>query len=307
MVLTFLSRNISVSAPKVLQFQGFGFQLYANALYCQYVTIIRLSFYDLIPFSDILSVSVSEKASYLKNFQSNYLEYQIGDSFETFVTRLKERFSLIIIAEYFDESLIVLRRKFCWKFTDIIYTVLRARNYKNKNVIPSEQAMNTHRNYSAVDYEIYEYFVTELMNSIRLEDRFWEEFYVFKNIKENVQLYCDGVLERIKRDATLIYKLVENDEKEDFDPAPWGELFSVSAVDCAVMKLRTIVHRNLMKLRQFPELCRYKIKRTVPILKGITWHVYGESLIMHPAYCDSPVVDGISLKVLAQQSSYMWT
>ncbi|XP_055954364.1 ras-related protein rapA-like, partial [Patella vulgata] len=47
-----------------------------------------------------------------KSFMSNYLDI------------IKNDFSLVLIMEYFDESLVLMRRLFCWELKDIIYLKL---------------------------------------------------------------------------------------------------------------------------------------------------------------------------------------
>ena len=213
-----------------------------------------------------------------------------------------------MIAEYFDESLVILRRKFCWRFQDIIYTILRQRKYKNKNSIPSDTQLANHQRVSPVDYEMYNYFVEQLMRNIAAhKESFHNELYVFKMIKENVYLFCDAVVDRLRSNSSAIRTMVANGEKEVYNPAPWGEPFSVTAVDCALMKLKTRVHRNIMKIRQFPTLCQYSRQPVSHVYMDITWDADGRHIKMHDAYCGSRGASGIPIDVLEIKESYMWT
>merc|ERR1712099_195108 len=96
--------------------------------------------------------------------------------------------------------------------------------------------------------------------------------------------------------------------KIDLDPNQFGKPFSVNAVDCAIMKLRTRVHRNLLKLRQNPHYCdTSKVRREHEsvIHRNIVWS--GSVLMIHEAYC-SPTDERyhVPLKVLSIQDAYMW-
>ena len=50
--------------------------------------------------------------------------------FESFIDRTEREFDLIMITEYFDESLILLKRLLRWEFQDIVYTKLRSKKKK---------------------------------------------------------------------------------------------------------------------------------------------------------------------------------
>ena len=43
---------------------------------------------------------------------------------------VEKQFDQLIIAEYFDESLLLAKRKLCWETEDVIYLMLRSRKYK---------------------------------------------------------------------------------------------------------------------------------------------------------------------------------
>ena len=232
--------------------------------------------------------------------------YKKGESFESFLYRTDNKFSVIIIAEYFDESLVLLRRRFCWDIKDMINVELRNRKYDNKYSIPTTSAVANHQAYSAIDYALYDYFVMKLLISINAEPHFWDELYVFRNVKERVQSYCTDVISRLKTGINSIYGMVEKKEEKSFDPSPWGHPFVVSAVDCAMMSLRTLVHRNMLKVRQFPELCRYPVAKETGIGHSIIWYQEGVSLQMNTTYCKGLNNERISIAVLASKEAYMW-
>ena len=243
---------------------------------------------------------------YLRNYQAAYLGYKKGESFESFLKRINEKFSVIIITEYFDESLVLLRRQFCWDIKDMIYVELRSRKYESKHNIPAPSAVANHHVYSAIDYALYDYFVMKLLVSINAEPKFWDELYVFRKVKENVQTYCADVISRLKAESESIYGMAEKKEEKSFDPSPWGHPFVVSAVDCAMMALRTLVHRNMLKVRQFPELCRYPVAKETAIWNSIIWYQEGVSLQMNTTYCKGVNKDHLSMAVLASKEAYMW-
>ena len=56
-----------------------------------------------------------------------------------FVDELSKKLHLVLIADYFDESLVLLKRLLCWDLEDIIYVKQKMRSITYKNSITSKQ------------------------------------------------------------------------------------------------------------------------------------------------------------------------
>ena len=56
-----------------------------------------------------------------------------------FVDELSKKLNLVLIADYFDESLVLLKRLLCWDLEDIIYVKQKMRSITYKNSITSKQ------------------------------------------------------------------------------------------------------------------------------------------------------------------------
>ena len=81
--------------------------------------------------------------------------------------------------------------------------------------------------------------------------------------------------------------MVEEDLHITIRDSAWGPAFRISSVHCALMKLRTKTHRNVMTFRQFPELCDRKIKPAgiKDETNKLRWD--GDALVINPAHCGS--------------------
>ncbi|XP_006813848.1 galactosylceramide sulfotransferase-like [Saccoglossus kowalevskii] len=82
---------------------------------------------------------------------------------ETIMTLDKE-FDLVLILEYFDESLILLKHLLCWSFEDIIYLAQNQRT--TRETITDTFRHNVYR-WSNADYLFYNYFNRTLWEKIR--------------------------------------------------------------------------------------------------------------------------------------------
>ena len=83
------------------------------------------------------------------------------------------RFANVIITEYFDESMLLLRRRLCWSMQDIIYLVQRRNNalaFRHHELNRTQEAI--HRNWSYADYTIYKHFSQKLFENLANEEDF---------------------------------------------------------------------------------------------------------------------------------------
>ncbi|XP_071949925.1 galactosylceramide sulfotransferase-like [Antedon mediterranea] len=74
-----------------------------------------------------------------------------------FIKRLSKDFDLVLIQEYFNESLLLLKKMFCWEMDDVIYLIKGERSNKIRYTIEPE-LRETIRNWSWADAMLYEHF-----------------------------------------------------------------------------------------------------------------------------------------------------
>lgn len=57
---------------------------------------------------------------------------------------LAEKMNLVLIMEYFDESLVLLKRELCWDLDDVVYFKLnqRSQEYKETNITEQQQVFS---------------------------------------------------------------------------------------------------------------------------------------------------------------------
>ena len=70
---------------------------------------------------------------------------------------LKQEFDLVMLMEYFDESLVLLKRRFCWKMEDILYFELNERMGIEKQDVTS-QVREQIRKWNSADVLLYDAF-----------------------------------------------------------------------------------------------------------------------------------------------------
>ena len=97
---------------------------------------------------------MSSRSSFLKQFQEKGVHFisvpkdLINDSLKTsrFVKNyLGNMFKFVLITEYLDESLVLMKRKLCWNLKDIIYFRLKKGNYNYKNINIYDKYIQRHK------------------------------------------------------------------------------------------------------------------------------------------------------------------
>ncbi|KAI8520140.1 hypothetical protein Bbelb_033970 [Branchiostoma belcheri] len=86
---------------------------------------------------------------------------------KNFLQSLSRELDLVMIMEYFEESLVLLRRLMCWDLRDILY--LKYNRYEYGNVTVPPRLVDKHRRWDSVDYALYEHFNRTLWEKIQKE------------------------------------------------------------------------------------------------------------------------------------------
>ncbi|XP_002740493.1 galactose-3-O-sulfotransferase 3-like [Saccoglossus kowalevskii] len=142
------------------------------------------------------------------NFNMNQLD---DDTYiqQTF-KQLEAEMDLVMITEYYDESLILLKKMLCWKFDDLIY-------HKKKVHSPKEElsdSMKTSiRKWNKADFLLYAYFNRTFWEKVNNYDGdFHKDLREFRNKQQKVTSKCKAqrnnlLCRRLFLDSWPIYKL----------------------------------------------------------------------------------------------------
>lgn len=85
---------------------------------------------------------------------------------QEFLQTLRKQFDLVMIAEYFDESLILLKDLLCWPLEELSYFDLNVRHQSNFRFNISRKVIDAMRRWNNVDFEIYRQFRRILLEKI---------------------------------------------------------------------------------------------------------------------------------------------
>ena len=107
-----------------------------------------------------------------------------------YIEFLQNEFDLVMLMEYFDESLILLKRRFCWKIHDILYFKLNERREKDKQEL-SAKAKERIREWNWGDALLYDFFNQTLWKMIKEEGAgFFTDLAEFRKELQSIKNSC---------------------------------------------------------------------------------------------------------------------
>ena len=188
-----------------------------------------------------MSMDLGLSAYGLRSFKRNHTEVQ------EFVAKVDRQFDLMLLFEYFDESMILLRRYLNWEMKDVIYIKVNAAPFKSKYVWNRKPVLNSaqtakFQEWEAVDIALYDYFSAKFFRKIGEEHSFNDEVEAFKQIRSTVENFCQN-----EAGAKNQIKWIPSSR--------WTREFSVSIWDCQAMMLS---EDELIKLARTAQLARLK-------------------------------------------------
>ena len=157
-----------------------------------------------------------------KDLFSNYSQ----DEVDKYLQKLGGEFKVILLVEYMEESVIIMRRYLNWETKDILYLSQNNARKKNESILLNAFDRQFYKSYAKLDYALYNFFYKRLREQIREEgEDFDEELLQFKELRNTIEEYC----KQVKSRAPL-----------HIDATRWGDDFYVTKHNCT----------DLMRLEQ---------------------------------------------------------
>jgi galactosylceramide sulfotransferase len=118
--------------------------------------------------------------------------YQDIKAVNEYINFLDGEFDVVLILEHFDESLVLMKRLFCWEMRDILYIkqMERLKSEKNREVITNEVRSKI-MSWNQADAMLYRHFNNTLWKRISLEGPgFYEDLKIFREELQHVKDEC---------------------------------------------------------------------------------------------------------------------
>ena len=103
-------------------------------------------------------------------------EFEKPEVITNFISSVEKDFDLVLLLEYFDESLILLKRHFCWSLEDVLYLKHNSRLQSLKKHHIPRQFRNTFLEWNKADVLLYQHFNQTFWKKVNSQDEnFWSE------------------------------------------------------------------------------------------------------------------------------------
>ncbi|XP_071959319.1 galactosylceramide sulfotransferase-like isoform X2 [Antedon mediterranea] len=128
------------------------------------------------------------------------------------ISNLDEEMDLVLINEFFDESLLLLRKLLCWKLEDILYLPMNRRaDYKKTPLSSALRQKAREKNHA--DTLLYDHFVKRLHERIRdYGPSFHVDLMRYRDMMADVRKKC--VIGQYVSGKQILYNQTENMSKE---------------------------------------------------------------------------------------------
>ncbi|XP_019616641.1 PREDICTED: galactose-3-O-sulfotransferase 4-like [Branchiostoma belcheri] len=155
----------------------------------------------------------------------NEKDYQNHTAVEDFIQGIDNDFTMVMILEYLSESLVLLKRRMCWTFHDILYKYDRRSSRKQRYTRNTPITVNMKDRFykrNHADVMLYTHFKNSLQRQIEKKGAdFLQEVQYFKRVNKDVSRFCHSRKRKRKSRKMVVPK------------SKWNEAFSVGSSFCA--------------------------------------------------------------------------
>ncbi|MCJ8739828.1 hypothetical protein PDJAM_G00051580 [Pangasius djambal] len=139
-------------------------------------------------------------------------EAELDERAVAIISAMEKEFHLILISEYFDESMVLLRHALCWTLEDVVSFRLNSRSEKSRKSLSAE-AIEQVKKWSSLDWRLYQHFNTS----------FWRRIDTLlgrAKLQEEVEL-LRARREALEKTCLLGGKAVDPDQVHDLSVKPF--------------------------------------------------------------------------------------
>ena len=185
-----------------------------------------------------------------KSFTNNRMSLDLGlppshvtnSSYVTpFLRHLDSVFHLVLIADRFDESMVLMKRLFGWTMKDIVYRKLNTQKVPRKKTEQSDPDLEKQfKRFEHFDVAVYEH-CTKIFNQ-KIENEgpdFADELETFVSIRKQICEFCDG---KISGSELVIFR------------SKWNEQVVVQRAECAVLSVGELTLNTAARMKQIARL-----------------------------------------------------
>ena len=136
------------------------------------------------------------RISFIRNLMTfdlglSHRYFQNYTAVKNYIKFLNKQFDLVMIMDYFDESLVLLKRLLCWEIDDILYVKLNERKDNEKATRLSGSVQDNIRRWNKADVLLFNYFNATFWKKVEKKGSgFYEDLSAFRERRLKIQKLC---------------------------------------------------------------------------------------------------------------------
>ncbi|XP_069134204.1 galactose-3-O-sulfotransferase 3-like [Argopecten irradians] len=147
---------------------------------------------------------------------------------DKYISKLDNEMDLVIVTEYFDESIVMMRRILNWDLKFVLYGKLNSKQKKDPRLIIGSEEESLYRNWALIDYALYNYFLAKIKQKIKQQPPdFFDELAYFRKTKTKFNSFCISALSDGPSDMA-------------FEGSQWNKPFVITRDQCKHVYIREI-------------------------------------------------------------------
>ncbi|RUS83557.1 hypothetical protein EGW08_008663 [Elysia chlorotica] len=198
---------------------------------------------------DFYEESFGPAASYINNRMSVDLGFPLTNFQESkknntmireFLEQVERQFDVVLISDYFDESLILMRRILRWPMKNIVYLKVNVGENQTNSVWHKKPTLNStiierFREWDKIDFQLYTHFFNIFLERIRIEPLFMEEVEAFRKIQFDLNYFCRN------QSTEQVLRITKSE---------WTPSFTILKRECDLMSISELKLTHVVRLRQ---------------------------------------------------------
>ncbi|OWF44917.1 galactose-3-O-sulfotransferase 3-like [Mizuhopecten yessoensis] len=188
--------------------------------------------------------STYNKMAYDFGFPQDLFWSKDHDKIQRFLAKLDNEIDLVIVTEYFDESIVLMRRLLNWDLQYVLYGKLNSKKKKDPRLEIGSEEEGLYRKWAHLDYALYNFFLDKLKEKLKHQPPdFYEELAYFRSTRTKYDDFC-----KLSLDGGQSVIL--------FEGSKWNTPFIVTKEQCKHLYIREIPFFNQLRARRILQLDR---------------------------------------------------
>ncbi|XP_075251813.1 galactose-3-O-sulfotransferase 2-like [Convolutriloba macropyga] len=166
-----------------------------------------------------------------------------------FVKKLENEFDLMLITDYMNESLVLLKEHFCWNLKDVLSTF---KNEKRRSVYyideeTEKRREEIYRSWASLDYKLFDTFNKTFWRKIGKINNFQEKIASYREIADKVGQFCNHLLNANRQNVENKERVLIIDQNKNY----WRENFTIDEKFCTISALKTINYVPKLQMARY--------------------------------------------------------